>query len=285
MKPCFVMLLSIITLNGFAATRDVWDLQYLPTAGTVYGQSVVNSLNGRIQTDASTTSISGFSFTQTAGYSITDRLLLSLSGEYVDSKFKETGSSEVSKTRGWSDPNLNARFRLMDDRFRVDVLAGGILNTGDARTNDSYLSNNKGGNDFNLNGGPKVYAGIEAGQKSASFQYAILAQVARTMGATDHFAGENENNKAHNDYLLQAFLLNTLAEKVFLKSFASARFRDSHDDYAPLTDLQIGTGGLYAFTPQILADLGVGYRQLNFQTGQVDDLHVWTLHAGARYQF
>ncbi len=281
-----------ISLNVTAADRSIWDLMYLPNAGTISGSTQLTHHAGRAKYGSVRSDISGVGYFQTLGYSITDSILLTGSVNYLDLSNKINLASSKSYLRGWSDPTLEGRVRLLDQQFLVDILLGGTASTGDYEAS-ANKTNNKGSNDFYFVSGPAFFLGVEAGQKLESLQYALLFKMTHMGETTDRNEGfPTVENEAHNLYLMQASLLNNLMEKTFLKSYVSARFVDAFSDdgtpdtkTAPITDLRIGSALQYAVTSDVLAHVGVNYRKLNYDSGTLDDFHIWMFDLGARYQF
>lgn len=71
----FLLLLTSFSTNA-AVNRNIWDLQYLPEAGTIYGESTFTFVDGEadVRSPIPDSEISGQTFTQRIGYSLLDKL-------------------------------------------------------------------------------------------------------------------------------------------------------------------------------------------------------------------
>lgn len=295
-KLLWPLVLSTVSFSAMASDRNVWDLQYLPKAKTVYGHTSYSLLSGETKGDGDT-DISGWTAAQTVGFSFTDKILVSATVMNSSVELDPEGFNGGINLNGWHDPSLDGRFRFVDEGFRLDVLAGGSLGLGNAYTSSGFNGNNQGSNDFYYRGGPRVYLGAELGQKLVDLQYSFLVQF-------DHFFEQDERsgfspkatNQDRNDLTVQANLLNNLMDnKLFLRSFASIRYNSGYDvDYhgkeedgetAGMNDYRLGTGVDYVIMPDLMAQAGVYYRELHLRSGQVDDYHIWNWTVGAKYQY
>lgn len=290
MKRLALGLTTLASLTAFAGeSRQIQDLQYLPNAGTTFGQTTLGYSSGEAKAGRFEADFSNWSGRQTLGHAFTDRFLVSASIGYMTGHLDNNQGTDRRTNVGWTDPAVDGKFRLVDESFRLDLLAGGVMSTGPASIGDSH-ANNKGAADMNFNGGPSAYAGLQAGQKLDNIQYAFLLIANRNFKATERLTGGSVRDDAHTSYLMEASLLNTLADKLTLRSHVSARFIEGYDDNdggstAPMTEYKIGSGPQYNFSENLLGFGTIEYRKLNSDTGFVDDFHFWNFSAGARYQF
>lgn len=296
MKKALSIALAVASFGAVASDRNIWDLQYLPNKGTVYGNSQLTMLSGKIDYKGTSANIeaSGVNLAQSVGYSVTDSFLVTASLYYTDFQGKGKSGADSFNNTGWSDPTLDGRYRLLDDSFRLDVLAGGTVPMGDAYSSQNNHSNIKGNNDFWFQGGPRIFLGLEAGQKLDKMQYAVRLQADEILKSDGRQQGDGKfKDDSHLNWTLQGSLLNQFSDKLFLRSHASVHFIEGYNekagsdktDIAPVTEYRLGTGLQYAVTTNVLGDIGVTYRQLNGSSGVIDDQHYWLWTVGARYQF
>jgi opacity protein-like surface antigen len=299
MKKVLGACLALVSLSVFATDRNVWDLQYLPKAKTLYGQTSLTYGSGESEgSDSLDVDISGWKVSQAVGFSFLDNLLVSARIKNSGTTYEYNGETDAkSHYNGWSDPMVDARFRVMDESLIFDVVAGGVVSTGSAYYSQNGNNNAKGENDLDFQGGSQLFIGAQIGQKLSNMQYSFLGQLEHFLESDSRYQNmAKDENDAHTNWNFEGSLLNILMEnKLFLHSFLGVRFvqkfdvTDKADDStystAPITEYRLGTGIDYAVTNDILANVGVAYRQLNMNSGTVDDFHVWLWTVGARYQF
>ncbi len=288
MKKLLALAVLATATTAFAAdNREIEDIMYLPNTGTTFGFTTAEMTKGEIKQDAGDTDISGFELSQTIGHSFTDRFSLAGSINYVNQE-EDVEDADTQEVTGISDPSVSARFRVMDESFRWDVLGGATIGIGD-RVVDEDLNEN------NLQGGNGLFAGTQFGGKSESFQWAILGRLShnmtRTLAIETPTADTDVDLEATNDLLLRADFLATLGEKSFLRPFISAEFNEaleSEDDVefqGPTTINTVGAEYQHKLSPDLLLRAGVNYSIVNLDSGNIDDYNVWNFLAGANYQF
>ena len=280
----FIALAVLATATASFAASDIYDIQYLPAAGTTYGFSTGEYFKGEIETDNGDAEISGPRFVQTIGHSFTDRLSLSASLNYQDLESDPDGGSK-STTSGISDPKVEARFRMMDEAFRWDLVGGAVVSLGDSEVEED-------GDSDNLQGGHSLIIGTQLGVKSESFQWSILGQLTHNMESTTDYDGFGKlDDDSHNELLVRGDILNKLAEKSLLRSHLSIDFTEGYDDEegdesaAPLTTYEIGTEYQHLLSQDLLLRAGVDYQMLNTSSAQIDNISAWLFRVGANYQF
>lgn len=282
-------------------SRSIYDVMYLPKAGTAYGFSTVSttighseSMNEDTKADISKNDLTGYAFTQTAGYALTNQLSAAVSMNYTNEELEvdpKAGQKNTYKSSGISDPSFDFKFRAIDTDKLVDLLAGATVGLQDSKSPTAT----KDGNNFQ--GGHSVYLGAEFGQKMTDFQYSFKAVVKRNLEATDKTAGVKTKTKEHNAYLIQMTTLRALTAKTFVKPFASMTFTERHKDNQGMKTYQKSTFNLgvelqHALSANLLLRLGAIYQ--NSESDRTDDGttkienhkdYIVNFIAGANYQF
>lgn len=301
-KVLFSLPLVIASTGAFAQnSRSIYDVMYLPKAGTLYGFSTVSakmgnseSFNQTTRTKTSTNDLTGYAFHQTVGYAVADQLSAAVTMNYTHQELEvdTVGSTkDTFKKNGVSDPTFDFKFRALDSAFLVDVLAGGTIGLQDSKS----ATATKDGNNFQ--GGHSAYVGAEFGRKLEKRQYSFKALVNRHLESTDKTSGTKTKTKEHNSYLLQATGLFNITGNTFVKPHASMRFTDRHKDNQGTTYFQKSTFNLglelqHALSANLLLRLGAIYE--NNESNRSDDGtsrieerkdYVATFIAGANYQF
>lgn len=298
MKSLVIAGLMLASTVSFAeAERKIYDVMYLPQAGTifgateaayVYGQSTIHSDSAG---DVADVDLTGYAVQQTLGYSLTSSLFLSASMSYEVSEEDvdlDAGGSDKIKSDGESDPTINARFRIFEDTSVLDLLAGATISTGESKVGDADHDGNikQGGNSFNL--------GLQYGRKQEDMQYAFTFLVNHFMEAEEKVGNSSKTDiNAHNSYAFKVDTLHSLFEKSFLRSFASLTFVEGFNDENAVrteqqTQIAIGTEYQYLLSQDLLLRAGVSY--LNVENNVVEDIETredfqFQFLAGANYQF
>lgn len=281
-------LLAVVVLASAATvyadtTRSIYDIMYLPKAGTSFGFSEVEYSRDRTEfkgTDSKTV-IKGFGFDQTVGHSFSDRLSAQASIGY-GSYTSKTGSTEFD-IDGLTDLNLSAKFRTMDEKYKWDLI-GGVV----AGLADSEVESN---GDTNLaQGGSSVFLGTQFGSTFNGMQWAVLGQYKHNMKATTDVPGGEVEDDANGEFLLRADVLNKLAEKSFLRSHLDANFTETFEDDAngetvASTKYTLGTEFQHLCKANLLLRAGVDYSMVNHDANIVDNHSVWAFRLAANYQF
>lgn len=274
--------IAVTTSAALAADRAIYDIQYLPNAGTSFGFTDLNYTTVKIESDADT-DISGYTFSQTFGHSFSDRFSLAAEMNYANVETDPEGGRRTDET-GISDLTLSAKYRLIDSDLRLDLIGGGVASLGDSEVESN--------GDFNhLQGGNSLFLGAQVGKKSEAFQWAILGQVTHNFKATTDVEGASEvRDDANNELLLRGDILNKLGEKSYLRSHLDMLFTEDFDDNAndttpSTTTYTIGTQYQHICSSDFMAKIGVDYAKVNASTGQVDNYSGWNFTIGANYQF
>lgn len=290
----FIALAVLATTAAHAADRNIYDIMYLPKAGTTYGFTDAALTKGKVESDAGDEDFDGYAVSQTLGYSFSDRFTVSLALNYASIQGDPEGGEKYDLQKGISDPTAQARFRMMDENMQWDILGGATISLMDQETDVS--ASGREDND-NLQGGHSLFIGTQIGAKAENFQWAIS-------GIFTHYL-ESENkvktagnpdvkikDDAHNELAVRGDILNKLAEKSYLRSFVSVDFIESFKDdqvpkneTAPVTAYTVGTQYQHLLSQDVLLKAGIDYSTVNVSTGQIDDYTIWTYTVGANYQF
>jgi hypothetical protein len=301
MKLLAGLCLIALTLPSFAADRDIYDLMYLPQAGTFFGRTTGTIISGEIKGGGAPDGIdvdfdgdiSGYGFRQEFGYSLTDRFMLQIGADYQNvrssSEVTVAGLGEFESkntTKGLSDPSIIARFRALDEDFLFDLYGGMVIGTGDSETDGDKANNKQGGNSLIL--------GTEFGAKQDNLQYAFNFQLKHNFEATNKDKDEDGSlttkADAHNEIQFGASIQPRLTENLFLSGFATVSFTDEYDDNqegttASQTVYSLGAELRLALAESVMLFGGATYNKVNTNSGYLDDYHIWFFQGGALYQF
>lgn len=287
MKLVLALAVLATSAASVAASRDIYDIMYLPNAGTTYGFSEASLLSGETEgkNGLGDTETDGFTLNQTIGHALTDRLSLQASIGYAELEADPDGGSKVEQS-GISDPTISARFRVMDEAYRFDIIGGALISIMDSEQE-------RNGDTDNLQGGHALFAGAQFGQKTESFQWAVLGQFTYNMERTVETSAKDIDIDQNNELLVRGDILNKLAEKSLLRSFVSVDFSEilESDDLspktvqAPSTAYAIGTEYQHLISKDLLARVGVDYTMINQDSAYVDSDTAWNFNIGANYQF
>jgi hypothetical protein len=274
----FLLALAVFAMSAVsqaASTRDLYDIMYLPNAGTIYGTTDAYVVHGKYEANKVKTDIDGTGFKQTLGYAIADSFLLSAT---MDSASIDTSPSAPLLTRkGISDPTISGRYRFMDDEYRLDFLADALLPTGDKEVNSNNDMNNKVG-------GGVARVGAEFGKKSKDFQWSLSAFYTRNFQAT--FGGLDLD--AHNAYMIRGDVLANVTDTSFIRSFLSAQVTDGYKDntgssYGSANKISAGAEYQHMCSKNFMAKIGVTLSEI--YTENADQFDLWAANIGANYQF
>lgn len=159
--------LALSTAAFGASNSAVNDLQYLPNAGTFFGDTSFNSMKSSNEyfdgTETIKSESKGFMVQQVAGYALMDNFSLALGLNYSDSKY-ETTNEETTKSTGLGDIGIASKYRLVDSTSRLDLLANLSISPGDSETKSDGDSNN-------YTGGHTIDLGAEWGMKKENHQF------------------------------------------------------------------------------------------------------------------
>lgn len=292
MKFLIFGLLGVSSLSFAQTQRHIFDVMYVPEAGTAlgitegayaYGKSTLHSDDVG---DVADFELNGYAIQQTFGYGITREFFVSGVISYEVGELKvdpADADSYTQKSKGESDPSLNAKYRLVETDYLLDVLAGAVISTGESK----LASADKDGNI--KQGGASYSLGLQFGQKISDIQHALSFVVT-------HFVEAKEDGvklNAHNAYDLRFDFLNPLFEKTYLRSFVSFGLNDGFNDEHGVrleqsTRIGLGSEFQYLCSENLLFRTGLSY--LNVENQVYDGLETredfqLQLLVGANYQF
>lgn len=289
-----VGLITLVVSTGIQAApdRDIYDLMYLPDAGTAYGSTYFGFGAQKLEADNSAfdVDVDGFEIGQNLGYALTDRFSLDLDLEYRDSEADPKNGDKYDAAKGLSDPTLTARFRTVDEAFRWDVVGGVSVAFQDQKVDRSGDRNNS-------DGGHSFFIGTELGTKTENVQWVVGAAFIRNLEATTEYetAGRDVEveDDANNALSVHTALHHRLHEKNFLRWSAQAYFtekvgndrEDVISESAPSSNYEFGLQYQYLASEDLLVRIGGDYQIFNTQSGQIDNYHGWDAYIGASYQF
>jgi hypothetical protein len=282
MKVLLALAVLATSASALASSRDIYDIMYLPNAGTTYGSTFLSQVDGRVEATPDV-DIDGFTITQAVGHSFTDRFLVEASLNYAKTG-TDVDYGPRTESTGFSDPTVSGRFRVMDESLRLDIIGGALISIGDAKEESDGDTNN-------LNGGSQLFAGAQVGQKESSYQWSFLGQINHAMKAKTNVSGGSDvEDDAFNTLTFRADLLNKLTDSTFIRTHLSSAFSEEYDDdnngsTSSLTTYEIGAEFQHMFTKDFLGRLGVDYRRYNTGLANVDSFDLWAFNIGALYQF
>ncbi len=293
-----VAVLATTTSVAFAADSAIYDLMYLPKAETVYGFSELAYGYGQaaLYDESSRETIadvtrSQYSFSQTVGYSLMNNLSLQASMDYggdtrkLDAKGGATIDDQDSS--GNSDLDLLARYRLIDEASKWDLLLGGSFSFADSKSPN-------GSKDGNLmTGGPTATAGVQFGTLMGGNQFAARLLYTYLFEATDKTAGVKTKSNAHNKVGVDLQWLVGIADQLYLVPRASISFSEKFNDNQGgktegLSQFILGAEFRYVVSTDLMVRFGLDY--VNFENSVADDIEYredWFVNAtaGVNYQF
>lgn len=288
----FVLLSTLLISSGIsAASRDLYDVMYLPQAGTAYGSSTLGF--GKITRESKALGdldLDGIEFSQSLGYALSDRFSLTLDMDYSKIEAEAENGDKYDSAKGISDPALTARLRLIDEAFRLDVVGAAIVNFQDREVEENGDTNN-------TQGGHTFVIGPELGVKAESVQWFIGGYLVHNLSAETKYKlnslAATVEDEANNELLLRTSLLHRLYQKNFLRWNAQGRFSEEVGNdrenligkTAPSTTYELGVEYEYAASDSVLIYVGGNYQQFNTRSGQIDEAYGWNSYLGANYQF
>lgn len=283
MKKLVALTLLVSGTTALAdSSRSIYDLMYLPKAGTVYGISEARyqPWKQEIKSGGAKIDYNESGVQQTAGYSVSDMLALSARVGYTYTKFD---GPTHKKFDGITDPVLNGRFRVMDGDYRLDILGEGLISLGDQKIKSN-------GNGNVLTGGHQVAAGAHFGQKHADWQWSVKGLGRRYFKATtdDKSSGTKTKDKEHFGVDLTADILGRLNNESNLRAYYSAimeeRFKDNAGDYsAQKNTYTFGVEYQYVANENLMVRGGIGYSWI--KQGQIKEWNTFVPNIAANYQF
>ncbi len=284
-KLITIALLATTTSVAFAADRAIYDIMYLPNAGTSYGFTDLNLESREIEADSGDDEIDGMRLSQTIGHSFTDRFTLNANFNLYDGeRDPENGSS--TDEDGLSDLGVNARFRMMDETIQLDVIGGVQL-----AIEDSEIESNGDVDNRFTSGGNQMNVGLQVGEKAGDLQWAVLGRFIHAFERSLDTSGGDIDLEPRDAVQVRADLLNKLAEKSLLRShftvdlIEETELENGNNFQGSQTNYELGTEYQHIVSQDLLAKVGIDYRMSNYESADVDSDTAWILHVGANYQF
>lgn len=294
MKKLAALLGTLVISTSIQAEekkRDIYDVMYLPNAGTAYGFTTLGF--GQIKResdDLGDLDLEGFLIDQTLGYALSDRFSIQANLNYANVEADPEGGRKYDSAKGVSDPRFTARFRAVDEAFRLDFVGG-------MRINFQDRTEKLNGDRNNSQGGHEFFIGPEIGVKAEHVQWFLGARFVRNLEAETEYETNIGDVKveddANNELNVYTSLLHRIYEKNFLRWNAAAYFREEFGNdreeilgkTAPNTLYDVGLEYQYAASEDILVRLGGNYEVYKVRSGQIDDIQGWNAYLGANYQF
>lgn len=285
MKKLIAIAVLATTTASFAASNSsINDLQYLPNAGTLFGETNVNYLSfsdtifdGTGEARAST---EGYVLAQNIGYALRDNFSLSANLSYSNSKSRFTGDSSTTSS-GLGDIGVNGRYRLVDADNRLDILGTVSISPGDEEVKSDGDSNA-------FSGGHSLSVGAEYGAKKEHHQWAVRALLTHNLKSTEDNKDDDVKYKtdAHNSIGFAAQLLTKITDANYIRNFAGVDFTEEYEDNqdnstSGSTVYTLGSEVQHVLSNDVFLKLGATALMPANGTSTV----VMLYNFGARYQF
>jgi hypothetical protein len=227
-KLALATALTMVSVAQAASNSALYDLQYLPDAGTVFGStsySYYKYSNSYFDgTNDVTSRNNGHSVAQIVGYAPVKNLFVQAAAAYSDIKSKTTGESET-KSSGFNDFTFTGRYRVLDGAQRFDLVGSFLLSPDDAIfEEDGDMNNYTGGHTLNL--------GFEYGAKKENHQWSFGASFVRNFEATldDKDTNDKTTDDAHNGLNFSAAMLTNFTENFSIKNSLMVMFSEEYED-------------------------------------------------------
>jgi hypothetical protein len=227
-KLALATALTMVSVAQAASNSALYDLQYLPEAGTVFGSTSYSyykySNSYYDGTNDVTSRNNGHSLSQIIGYVPVQNLFLQAAASYADIKSKTTGESETKST-GFNDFTLTGRYRVLGGAQRFDLVGSFLFSPDDAVIeSDEDMNNYSGGHTLNL--------GVEYGVKNEANQWSLGANFVRNFEATldDKDTNDKTTDDAHNGLNFSAAMLTNFTEKFSIKNSLMVMFTEEYED-------------------------------------------------------
>jgi hypothetical protein len=281
MKRLFWCALALAALPILGAERDLYDIMYLPRAGTSFGSSSLGYSYAHAHESENIFSLTrnAFSMNQSVGHSFTDKFSLSVNMGYLTSKSANEleGYRVTFKRVGWSDPSLSARFRLSDDGLLWDVTGGALIESGKSYQDQQRINNKTGGSAFTL--------GTQVGKKTDSLQWAFHADLTRFGEQTHEIKHRLFSSILKTEPYYSGSIGGQLLNRVGLRSFIRSRATFSvlgltFDE--PYKIYGVGTAYEHVCSKDLILRAGVDY---SVTDSWLRYLHQIGFTMGAGYQF
>lgn len=226
-KLALATALSMVSVAQAASNSALYDLQYLPEAGTVFGSTTLSAYrfsDTDYDTTVEKTRQKGNAIAQRVGYSPVNNLFVFAEASYLDNTVEQTGVDDYSM-KGFNDFVFGGRYRLIDAGSRLDILGGFTFSP------DNFITE-KDGDMNNYSGGHSLNLGVEYGVKSDSHQWSVGATFVHYLKATleDKEFNEKTKDDAHNGLNLSASMLTNFSEKFSFKNSIIAMFTEGYED-------------------------------------------------------
>lgn len=285
MKRLIALAVLSCSAVSYASPREIYDLVYLPNAGTTYGFSELNYIKGSFETNSTDVDFGGYALSQTVGHAFTDRLSLQGNLSYSNVVFDPDGGKNFDHS-GISDPRITARFRAIDEDLRVDVFGGAVVGLGDSEIKANGDRNRQ-------SGGSSLFIGTQFGKTIGDYQWAVLGQLQHNMtrDQEDKSKSDEYEIEPHNELLLGVESQKKIKENSLVRAYAQVNMVETADidenttTISPSTDYIFGGEYRHLLSKDLMLRAGLDYNIKNQDTGTNKDYNFWRLNLGANYQF
>ncbi|MFH0974219.1 MAG: outer membrane beta-barrel protein [Spirochaetota bacterium] len=267
MLTIFTLLLFTVKIFGEEnkpASRNILDLMYFPTAGTVFIMPSFTYTNTSAKTDEGT-KIKGESQSSEleVGYGLTNQIALSLAGSYYFNDYTKYNftddTSDKYKYKGFTDPEIKIAYRPFENNIICDfylTYSPKLIKSKDA-TSDKKGTEGRGGHEID--------GGIQIGKKIGNSQFMGEVSYAYFTERKTEDAEDNSTTKTKGGDVIYASLeyqYNVLKDLAFNIGFSygyvmEEKSKNNSDNSSiksnPYNMFIIPVGIKYAIIPQQLS--------------------------------
>lgn len=272
---------------------NIYDIMYLPKAGTTYGITEVSSISGRSELDELDGDLSGYNLKQVVGHSLSDRFSMNITVNFLrfDQKIedKRNNIDYVSERSGLQEPGVNIRYRAIDTDFRLDFFGTAFISYGSAETETTNKPTQSYTETSSNEGQHAILVGTQMGQKYGMSQWAFGLAYQRNMGGTIKDNNTNRDFDPSQELSTKIEAQRSLDESTMVRALVGVLFQEkvnfengaSYRDYT--RDMILGAEFLHTFSEDVMIRAGGELHQLRFGTYDKYNYGIFTL--GCNYQF
>ncbi len=283
--------LSISTATA-QTTSNIYDLQYLPKTGTIYGETFLTTDEGSSKIGSTEQENYKTSIQQFVGYSVTNSILAFAGIDYLLNNKIEPNDIN---SKGLGDPLIGARVRLTEQSqsgLNFDIVPKVKVGLEDRKDGGSKDGNNK-------QGGQVLELGLNLGKKLSSYQFNLFLNSVYFGKSDVKDADTNDKSKIDSriNFELGASALYNLNESTFISGttaltrIGEIQTKDSLGKTTLEDHYQVSLAGEIGFTPvqNLLLSFGgklIWSEQYSYENGSdINNELVGQLTLRSRYQF
>lgn len=292
MKLLVAIALICLSSESFADS-NIYDIMYLPKAGTTYGILEASSISGRTKLDELDGELFGYNLKQVLGHSFSDRFSASLSIAFLrldqTVEDKPNNIDYISEQSGVHEPGIGVRYRAIDSEFRLDFFGTALLSYGPSKSDTSNKSTQEYTKTSSNEGQHSFLLGTQAGQKYGMSQWALGVAYQRNLGGTVELNNVNRNFEGSQEVSTKIEAQRSLDESTMVRALVGTAFYEAIEfnngtNYKRYTrDFVLGAKFLHNFSEDFMMSAGGELHQLKF--GSYDRYNYGIFTLAANYQF